>query len=66
MRENTDVLKEGMNGITIAIEESAKGIVMVAESTAELVKNLGSIKEDVNDNKRISNELRQEVDKFRQ
>lgn len=66
LRENTDVLKEGMNGITIAIEESAKGIVMVAESTAELVKNLGSIKEDVNDNKRISNELRQEVDKFRQ
>lgn len=66
LRENTNILKEGMNGITTVVEESAKGIVMVAESTVGLVTNLGSIKEEVKDNERISNELRQEVDKFRQ
>ncbi|MBD5485875.1 MAG: methyl-accepting chemotaxis protein [Lachnospiraceae bacterium] len=65
LRENTNVLKEGMNGIANAVEESTNGIVMVAESTTDLVTNLGSIQQEVIDNKRISNELRQEVDKFR-
>lgn len=65
LRENTNILKEGMNGISTAVEESANGIVMVAGSTADLVTNLGVIQQAVTDNKRISNELRQEVDKFR-
>ena len=38
---------------------------MVADSTADLLTNLGIIQKEVVDNKRISNELRQEVDKFR-
>ena len=54
-----------MRGISTAVEESTNGIVMVAESTADLVTNLGAIQKAVTDNKRISNELRQEVDKFR-
>ena len=65
LRENMNVLKEGMNGIANAVEESTNGIVMVAETTTNLVTNLGSIQQEVIDNKRISNELRQEVDKFR-
>lgn len=66
LKENTNVLKEGMSGIAAAMEESTKGIIMVAGATSSLVGNLGLIKTEVTDNKRISNELRQEVDKFRQ
>lgn len=65
LRENTNILKEGMTGISTAVEESTNGIVTVAEATTDLVTNLGAIQKAVADNKRISNELRQEVDRFR-
>lgn len=66
LKENIDVLEEGMNEIANAVEESTKGITNVADSTTQLVSNLAMIEEEVTDNKRISETLRQEVDKFRQ
>lgn len=60
-----ETTKKSMNDIAAAIEESAKGVVSVSCATTELVKNLNEIQASVSDNKRISQDLRQEVDKFR-
>lgn len=58
-------MHEGIAGITDAVEESTKGVISVAEGTTRLVSNLGNIQEEVQDNKRIADELRREVDRFR-
>lgn len=60
-----DGMHEGIEGIANAVDESTKGVVTVASGTAELVNNLSSINKEVADNKRISDELREEVEKFR-
>lgn len=65
LNSNMDILIEGVDGISIAVEQSTKGIVTVSESTAELVSNLSAIVDEVEDNKRIAEDLREEVDKFR-
>lgn len=58
-------MQDGMDGIANAVEESAKGVVSVAEDTSELVHNLNKIRSEVSDNERIAALLREEVDKFR-
>lgn len=58
-------LKTGTTEIANAIETSAEGIVTVTEATSVLVSNISTINTEVEDNKRISNDLREEVDKFR-
>ncbi len=65
LNQNTDAIKEGMDGIATTVSESTQGIVQVANATSDLVVNLGSIQKEVADNERISDELRKEVDKFR-
>lgn len=66
LKENMESMTEGISNISKAVEESASGIAMVADGTAELVTNLSAINSEVGDNKRISASLREEVDKFRQ
>ena len=58
-------LSNGTSDISPAIETSTTEIVNVTESAAVLVANMDSINVEVEDNHRISNELRGEVDKFR-
>ncbi len=58
-------LKMGTNQISKAMEASADEIVGVTEATSILVSNIKTIHSEVEDNQRISNELREEVDKFR-
>lgn len=58
-------LKTGTSEISDAIETSTNEIVTITEATALLVSNIRSIHTEVDDNKRISGELRAEVDKFR-
>lgn len=59
------VLKDGMNGISVSMEESVKEVISVTNATTELVSNLSAIVEDVEDNRRIAENLQKEVDKFR-
>lgn len=66
LKENMESMTEGINNISKAVEESASGIAMVADGTAELVTNLSAINSEVGDNERISESFREEVDKFRQ
>lgn len=65
LKVNMESMAEGISDIAKAVEESASGIAVVAEGTTQLVMNLGSIQSEVEDNKRISESLREEVDKFR-
>lgn len=58
-------LKTGTSEIADAIENNTHDIVTITEATAVLVSNIRSINNEVEDNKRISGELRAEVDKFR-
>lgn len=65
LQQTVDMMKGGMNNIAAAVEQSAQGVVSVADSTTVLVRDLRAIQEAVHDNKRISQGLREEVDKFR-
>ena len=58
-------MTEGIDGINIAVDESAQGVTMAAQSTAQLVDALVSIKLDTDENSDISNELEGEVKKFK-
>lgn len=58
-------LKTGTSEISNAIEISTNEIITITEATSVLVSNINSIHNEVDDNKRISQELRTEVDKFR-
>ncbi len=56
---------EGINGITIAVEENAKGVCVVADNTGSLVAMLGDIKDNAESNKEISDGLQSQVTRFK-
>lgn len=58
-------LKRGTDEIGQAIEVSTNDIVEVTQATTTLVSNIEDIYSEVEDNSRISDELRAEVEKFR-
>lgn len=58
-------MTEGIDGINIAVDESAQGITVAAQNTGQLVEALGIIKEEADANKEISNQLQGEVKKFK-
>ena len=59
------VIQYGTNEIAVAIESSTKDIVGVTELAMNQLYNMQEITSQINDNQRIANELRGEVDKFR-
>ena len=65
LEEVMNSLQNGTNEIAAAIENSAKDIVGVAELAMNQLNNMEAITGQINDNQRIANELRAEVDKFR-
>ena len=58
-------MAEGIHGIATAMDESAKGVANAAEHTTELAKTITHIREEVESNEEISNQLQQEVKKFK-
>ena len=58
-------MTEGIDGINIAVDESAQGVTMAAQSTSQLVDALVSIKSEADANREISEELQGEVKKFK-
>lgn len=57
-------MNEGINNISIAIEESAKGVTNVAEEIAQLVTAISAITTQAGENKNLSENLSDEVAKF--
>lgn len=60
-----DRIKESMNAIESAVEESAKGITDVAETASSLTGGVADVSAQVDENKKVSDELLTEVQKFK-
>ena len=58
-------LAEGIDGINIAVDESAQGVTVAAQSTGALVEALVSIKGEADINMDISKSLQGEVSRFK-
>lgn len=65
LEEYTDSIKESIEAVNIAVEESAKGIVNISESATELSKNVGDIQKMADENKQIAVQLNHEVNRFK-
>ena len=65
LKNTIEDMAEGIHGIATAMDESAKGVANAAEHTTELAKTITHIREEVESNEEISNQLQQEVKKFK-
>lgn len=65
LRSTMDGIRESISAVNIAVEESAKGIVGVSESSVQLTGNVNDIQSEASDNNGIAEELATEVGKFK-
>ena len=65
LAETMAQMTEGIDGINIAVDESAQGVTQAAQSTAQLVDALVSIKSEADSNRAISEDLQGEVKRFK-
>lgn len=65
IKETMLAMNDGINDISIAMNDSAQGITSVAEDTTELASAITLIKEETDNNKRISDKLLEEVSRFK-
>ena len=65
LENNIAGINEGIDGINTAVDESAQGVGLVADSAAQLVEMLGNIRTDAENNRAISDELSNEVANFK-
>ena len=64
VNEVMGTINQGLNDISITVDESAKGVSDVAASTSELVNAMALIKEETEVSQNISKELSGEVNRF--
>lgn len=65
LKASVDVMKDFFHSVSIAVEESAKGIVSVSERTAALSGSVRGIDEMAHGNKEIAEQMKSEVNKFK-
>ena len=65
IRSQMDYIKDAMDAINVAVEESVKGVVNVTEMAVDLTNNVGDIEKEANSNMSIVGELNMEVGKFK-
>lgn len=65
LRSTMDGIRESISAVNIAVEESAKGIAGVSESSAQLTGNVNDIQSEASDNNGIAEDLATEVGKFK-
>ena len=65
IENNIASINDGIDGINTAVDESAQGVSNVADSASQLVEMLGSIRNDAESNRVISDELSNEVAQFK-
>ena len=58
-------MTDGIDGINIAVDESAQGVTAAAMSISQLVEALGTIKSEADINREISRQLQGEVKRFK-
>lgn len=65
LKENINSIKEAVEAVTIAADESAQGITNVTAMVVDLNNNMESIGEEANVNRDVVEELNSEVAKFK-
>lgn len=65
VKSSVDQIKEAISAVSIAVEESAKGVTNVTEMSVDLTASVGDIGNEANSNMNIANLLNAEVGKFK-
>ena len=65
LRSTMDGIRESISAVNIAVEESAKGIAGVSESSVQLTGNVNEIQSEASDNNGIAEDLATEVGRFK-
>ena len=65
LEEAVNVIKEALDAINVAVEESAKGVVNVSENSSDLTHSVQDIEKKADENLHIAEMLDQEVHKFK-
>lgn len=65
LKVNVDAIRDSVNSVNIAIEESARGITNVSEATANITTTVDDIGMEANSNLDIANGLDSEVNRFK-
>lgn len=65
LEQAMDAIKDAIQAVDIAVEESSKGIVSTSEAAATLTDNLSDIDQKAGGNKEIAESLMGEVGKFK-
>lgn len=65
LRTTMAAMADGIDGINIAVNESAQGVAMAAQNTGSLVEALDTIKGEADVNLEISENLQGEVSRFK-
>lgn len=65
VKHSIDEIKEAISAVSIAVEESAKGVTNVTEMSVDLTSSVGDIGNEANSNMSIANQLNAEVNKFK-
>lgn len=65
INDTISTMNTGLNDISIAVDESAKGVTIVAENAVSLVADMTQIQGETENNKDISEQLSNEVNRFK-
>ncbi len=65
LRENVDNIKEAIEAVNIAVEESTRGVTNVAETSVNLTSSVSDIENEAGINMEIAGQLNSEVNKFK-
>ncbi len=65
MQHSIDEIKEAISAVSIAVEESAKGVTNVTEMSVDLTASVGDIGHEANSNMNVADQLSSEVGKFK-
>lgn len=65
LRENVDNIKEAIEAVNIAVEESTKGVTNVAETSVNLTSSVADIGGEADANMGVAEQLNAEVNKFK-
>ena len=65
LKENIDNIKDAIESVNIAVEESTRGVTNVAEMSVNITSNVADIEGEAHSNMEIANGLNAEVGKFK-
>ena len=65
VKGSIDQIKEAVSAVSIAVEESEKGVTGVTETAVDLTSSVGDIGNEANSNMNIASLLNTEVNKFK-